>query len=188
MAKLRNRFLERELIFPIGFFVIFLFKISTSSSFHSSKTSTLDLDVRGFNDWAVTDASVTAGELRGGAGAAEEAKEEPQEKGLEVVAAFEEEESEKNEKRRDCKVLLAHDGEAKPYKGEQLPPILAFVKWLPSPSRSLIGLEHAKVRSIPIYFVTLPSLGQLERIRILAFKRFRFASLQRGGSMRVAAQ
>lgn len=84
--------------------------------------------------------------------------------------------------------MLAHDGEAKPYKGEQLPPILAFVKWLPSPSRSLIGLEHAKVRSILIFFVTPPSLGQLERIRVLAFERFRFASLQRGGSTRVAVQ
>ena len=63
----------------------------------------MDLDGRGFNDWAVTDASVIFGELRGGEGTDEEAKGEPKEKGLEGLAAFEEEESEKNEKRRDCK-------------------------------------------------------------------------------------
>ena len=44
---------------------------------------------------------VIADELRGGEGADEEGKGEPQEKGLEGLAAFEEEESERNEKRRD---------------------------------------------------------------------------------------
>ena len=46
---------------------------------------------------------MTAGELSDGEGADEEGKGEPQKKGLEGLAAFEEEESEKNEKRRVCK-------------------------------------------------------------------------------------
>lgn len=45
---------------------------------------------------------MTASEVRGSEGADDEGKGEPQEKGLEGLAALEEEEGDEDKKRRDC--------------------------------------------------------------------------------------